>query len=130
MSSPSPTAIGCNNLLLFPLSLEVVLEVLDCLVGVRVGARNAEWEPCALLGGHLLLQAFRISLVRQHLLFLEGLLSEPDFNLDYGAFIDNASARLTLVYEEFMTGNPDGLSLLKVAHQPSEEVRLQDLVSN
>jgi hypothetical protein len=95
-----------------------------------VGACNAEWEPCTLLGGHLLLQAFCISLVRQHLLFLEGLLSEPDFNFDYGAFIDDTGARLTLVYEEFMAGDPDGLSFFKVAHKPPEEVRLQDLISN
>lgn len=97
---------------------------------MRMLPLNAKGEPRLLLGGHLLLQALRIPLICQHLLLLKCLLGEAYLNLYDGAFIDDAGSRLTLINEELMACNLDGLTFLKVAHVSTEEVRLQDLVPN
>ncbi len=125
---------GSGHLLVqFPLSLyflHVVLKVLDCLLNVLVITHRAEREACTLLRCHLLGKAFRVSLIRQYLFFLESLLSKSNFNFNNRGFINDACARLTLVNEKFVSNNPNRLSFLDVAHKASEEVRLQDLVSN
>ena len=74
-----------------------------------------------------MLEALGVPLISQHLLLLECLLSEADFNFDDGAFVDDARAWLTLVNEELLPSDHDCLTFLEVAHEPTEEVLLENL---
>ena len=95
---------------------------------MRSSSHHGERESAArLLLSHLLLQAFCIALIGEHLLLLERFLRETDLHLDDRTFVDNARSGLALVDEELVPCDLYRLALLQVAHQASKEVRLQDL---
>ena len=76
---------------------------------------------------HLLLQALSVSLIGQHLLFLECFLRESDLNFNYRCLIDDPCPRLTLIHKELVPCDLNCLTFLQIAHEASKEVWLQDL---
>ena len=97
---------------------------------MRASPHHTEGERggAGLLRGHLLLETLCITLISQHLLLLESLLSKSNLNFYDWALINNSSPRLTLIDKEFVSGNLDRLALFKIAHKASKEVWLQNLI--
>lgn len=62
------------------------------------------------------------ALVSKNLLLLENLMSEANLELDNRLLIDDASFRPTVVDEELLIIDLDGLTAFHIAHEATEEV--------
>ena len=125
-SQPAAPPVGTFVSLLIPLPEEpdqVETLIIMAACSVAWGAERVRDATRMSLGG---LKPFGESLVGKDLLLEEGLLGEPDFDLKAGTLVHDSRSRLAVINEELFAGYLQRLSLLEVAHQTTEEKRLQN----
>lgn len=104
------------------------MEVLNLVVEEGTLSHGHLLVPEVVVVAFPLLKFFRESLVSQHLLLLEDLLSETNFNLDVSLFVDNAAFGPTVVHEELLVPYENRFSFLHEADEPAEEVGLDEVI--